>query len=52
MAKIEEKIRSMSDKTAELMENNNFDLDDDADIENGSESGDDDIDFSSLKLDE
>lgn len=52
MAEIEEKIRSMSDKTAELMENNNFDLDDDADIENGSESGDDDIDFSSLKLDE
>ncbi len=52
MAEIEEKIRSMSDKTAELMENNNFDLDDDADIENDSESGDDDIDFSSLKLDE
>ncbi len=52
IAEIEEKIRSMSDKTAELMENNNFDLDDDADIENGSESGDDDIDFSSLKLDE
>ena len=52
MAEIEEKIRSMSDKTAELMENNNFDLDDDADVENGSESGDDDIDFSSLKLDE
>lgn len=52
MAEIEEKIRSMSDKTAELMENNNFDLDDDADIENSSESGDDDIDFSSLKLDE
>ena len=52
MAEIEEKVRSMSDKTAELMENNNFDLDDDADIENDSESGDDDIDFSSLKLDE
>ena len=52
MAEIEEKIRSMSDKTAELMENNNFDLDDDADVENGSESSDDDIDFSSLKLDE
>ena len=52
MSEIEEKIRSMSDKTAELMENNNFDLDDDADVENGSESGDDDIDFSSLKLDE
>ena len=52
MAEIEEKIRSMSDKTAELMENNNFDLDDDNDIENGSETGDDDIDFSSLKLDE
>lgn len=52
MSEIEEKIRSMSDKTAALMENNNFDLDDDADIENGSESSDDDIDFSSLKLDE